>query len=366
MKSQIFCEHHLIDNLDKTGLFQQDDVPKVLFYDDNLQETQIKTLTQKIRPSLTIPIESCEDNKSADMLIRLQEILLTHKMAKNTIFIAAGGGTVTDLIGFLAATYFCGVTLMLIPTTLLCMVDACVGGKTAVNLLHFKNRIGTLYPAHHIFIDPQFLSTLPDIQMICGMAEVIKYGLIFDHTFYDYLKKSSNSFEKKDPHFLKDIISTSLQIKTDIVTQDPWDLSLRRILNFGHTIGHAIETDSQYAISHGLAIAAGMCIEAHISFARGFLSYDALEGIFALFVTYRFPFASLQSMTVDRLYPLILLDKKNSGKHPRSVILSSIGSTLSFDGNYVDEISLIEITNAINWFTMQVGNVYEKSCCDPF
>jgi 3-dehydroquinate synthase len=364
MKSHIFCDHHLIDNIDKIAPFQQEDVLKVLFYDDNIDQTHIQTLTQKIRPCLAIPIDCCEENKSAEMLIKLQEILIGHKISKNTIFIAVGGGTITDLIGFLAASYFCGVALIFIPTTLLCMVDACLGGKTAINTLHLKNRIGTIYPANYILIDPQFLTTLPDIQMICGMAEVIKYGIIFDHSFYEYLKMNNHNFEKKDPYFLKEIIDTSLQIKAAIVSQDPWDLSLRRTLNFGHTIGHAIESDSQYAISHGLAIAAGMCIESHISFARGFLPYDSLASIFALFVKYQFPFSELSNINIDRLYPFMLLDKKSSNKQPRCVILSSIGSTLSFDGNYVDEISLLEMTNAINWFTMQVGNIYEKSLCD--
>jgi 3-dehydroquinate synthase len=220
-----------------------------------------------------------------------------------------------------------GTGLVLVPTTLLCMVDACIGGKTAVNVGQVKNLIGTFYPASAVIIDPSFLTSLSKRQLQSGMAEVIKYGLVRDAELFHRLENGSMRCKNKEMVFFEDLIIRCIRCKLEVVQNDLYDTGIRQTLNFGHTIGHAIETMTNFELTHGQAIAIGMCIEAHMSFQKGLLGYNDIMAIYAMFSRYEFPLHHCHGMDVCRIFSLMESDKKSTRSSVRIVCLSSIGST---------------------------------------
>lgn len=243
-----------------------------------------------------------ERHKTRETKQRLEDELLGAGFNRETTIVALGGGVVTDLAGFLAATFCRGVDLILVPTTLLAMVDASIGGKTAVNTPYAKNSIGAFYEPVETIIDLNFLKTLPEKEFFNGHVEVWKAGLIADPDFFD-------CWESK-------MIERAREIKTQIVQADPKDRSVRRMLNLGHTLGHAFETVSHYSMSHGEAVAAGIVLEARMSVEMGFLSSEELAKIEA-----RFPKPNI-SLNPDAILQALHFDKK--GKY-RFILLKAIG-----------------------------------------
>jgi 3-dehydroquinate synthase len=260
------------------------------------------------------------------------------KLGRDTLLIAIGGGVVTDLGGFLAATYNRGIPLILIPTTLLGMVDAAIGGKTGVNTHFGKNLIGAYYPPQDIFIDPSLLSTLPEKEWINGASEIIKYALIHSPALFQQLANNMDKWDARDPIYLQGLINASIAIKQEVIEADFQESGYRRILNFGHTIAHAIETLEDYRISHGEAVALGMLIEGYLSYRLGLLSQDEFEEINALLRLFRFPLHLPPSITLEKLLQAMATDKKAKGAHPRFVLLNGIGSVAPFDGTYCSEV----------------------------
>ncbi|MEX1013301.1 MAG: 3-dehydroquinate synthase [Waddliaceae bacterium] len=246
---------------------------------------------------------------------KLEDLLLSARYGRDTTLVALGGGVVTDLVGFLASTYCRGVPFILIPTTLLAMVDACIGGKTGVNTEHGKNMIGVFSEPEAILIDPNFLSTLPEIEMRNGYAEMIKHACIADASYFQCLHV------KQEPDIRKNI-----EIKQSIVTQDRNEKGIRSILNFGHTIGHAIEKIFNFSISHGEAVAYGMIVESRLSYLEGHLSEKECTQIISLILSY-FPNITF-SLDFDLVLKAMEMDKKALGNIPRFVMLSKIGSAL--------------------------------------
>lgn len=205
-----------------------------------------------------------EASKTREMKERIEDWMISLGCSRGTRIVAVGGGVVLDLAGFVAATYARGIEWTAVPTTLLAMVDASIGGKVGVNALGLKNMIGAFHLPASVEIDLRFLETLPKEEMQNGLAEILKYGFIADPSL---LKEEG--LEKR--------IGRSREIKEEIVAKDLYDRGVRASLNFGHTVGHAIETLSEYAISHGLAVAKGMALEATISHLAGYLSRDETE-----------------------------------------------------------------------------------------
>ncbi len=225
-----------------------------------------------------------EKYKNLRTVEKLYKEFLKKKVDRRTPVLALGGGVVGDVVGFAAATFLRGVPFVQIPTTLLAQVDSSVGGKTGVDLAEGKNLVGAFYQPHLVFIDVSVLKTLPSREWLCGSAEVIKYGAILDSHFFTFLEKNLNSFLKRDLKTVQKIVQRCVEIKADVVKKDEKETSgLRALLNFGHTLGHAIETLSGYSkFSHGEAIAIGMAFAADLSFQKGFLSALELEKIRAL------------------------------------------------------------------------------------
>ncbi|MFD2966441.1 3-dehydroquinate synthase [Sphingobacterium bambusae] len=285
-----------------------------------------------------IEVDPGEENKNIDFCIGVWKTMLDFGADRKALMINLGGGVVTDMGGFAASTYKRGIDFIQIPTTLLSQVDASVGGKTGIDLDNLKNIIGTFTQPRAVFISAQFLKTLDERQMRSGFAEVIKHGLIFDEALFEQTKATDLA---NDP--LDDIVFRSVSIKNEVITQDPTEMGLRKILNFGHTIGHAVEGYSmlhdENPLLHGEAIAIGMICEAYLSTKLNGLSQDALMDIVksfdAIFTRY-----TMQSDWYAELISLMRNDKKNEGKQIGFALLASIGKC---DYNiYVDEDAIIE------------------------
>ena len=257
-----------------------------------------------------------EDHKTIDICTGVWEAMSEYYADRKSLIINLGGGVVTDLGGFVASTYMRGIDYINVPTSLLAMVDASVGGKTGVDLGNLKNQIGVISEGSMVLIDTSFLETLPSNQMVSGYAEMLKHGLIYDKSYWNTLI----NFENLDGSALNEMIYDSVVIKNKIVTEDPTEQGLRKILNFGHTLGHAIES---YFL-HGEAIAIGMLLEAYISTKTAGLSNNEFkeieEGILKTFSKVEIS-ESDQKIIID----LLQYDKKNSHGKVKFVLLEAIG-----------------------------------------
>ncbi|NDH09402.1 MAG: 3-dehydroquinate synthase [Gammaproteobacteria bacterium] len=214
--------------------------------------------------SLHLSIPAGEQSKTRAVKESLEDQMLAHACHKQTQIFALGGGVITDLAGFLAATYYRGVDFISIPTSLLAMVDSSIGGKTAVNTPWGKNLIGQFYFPKNVWIDLAFLKTLPSEEFSNGMAEVIKHAALFDSDYWEFLTSEFENILNMSLDALMTMIKRSIELKHEIVTRDPFEKKERALLNFGHTIAHGIESASDYTIKHGEAVAYGMILEAYI------------------------------------------------------------------------------------------------------
>ncbi len=282
---------------------------KVAIISDHNVEKLHGSQVQKLFPDSTLfsfpPGEIYKTRKTKE---RLEDHLLAKGFSRDTLIVALGGGVVTDLVGFLASTFCRGVPLILMPTTVLGMVDAAIGGKNGVNTDRGKNMIGTIYAPQAIFWNFDFLKTLPEKEIWNGKVEMIKHGLIADADFFRALPMMG----------LREAIIHAAEIKRRIVASDPFDKNLRLSLNFGHTIGHAIETLSDYRISHGEAVALGIAAESQISHELGILDGASLAAIEACFPG-EIPFSA------EEIIPILSVDKKARGGVPYFVLLETIG-----------------------------------------
>lgn len=287
-----------------------------------------------------------EKNKSRAVKEQIENQLFEKGLGRDTCLIALGGGVTTDLAGYVAATYARGIPLVMIPTTLLGMIDASIGGKTGVNVPYGKNLIGAIYQPRKILIDPSLLSTLPLKELKNGVVEMIKHGLIADKKLFDELERDFREILtlKID---MKEIIITNCRIKTAIVEQDEREGGKRNLLNLGHTLGHAIERLTDYTIPHGEAVAMGILAEAHIAVELGIFSQASWERIKSVFVLYELPLKLKQSFSFDEWMEAMKLDKKSLEGDPRFVILKEIGIPESFEGKYCSSVNKNLIKNAL-------------------
>ena len=266
-----------------------------------------------------------EDHKTIDICMGVWEALSEYNADRKSLLINLGGGVVTDLGGFIASTYMRGIAYVNIPTSLLAMVDASVGGKTGVDLGALKNQVGVINEGVMVGVDTSFLSTLPQNEMVSGFAEMLKHGLIYDKNYWHTL----THLENLDISDLDQLIYDSVIIKNKVVTEDPREQGLRKILNFGHTLGHAIESyflenADKTPLLHGEAIAIGMILEAFISTKICHLSEEELkvikDGILKSFST-----VAINKDEQDIIINLLKHDKKNSHGVVKFVLLEAIG-----------------------------------------
>ncbi|HMA68300.1 MAG TPA: 3-dehydroquinate synthase [Candidatus Mcinerneyibacterium sp.] len=282
-------------------------------------------------------LEVNEKLKNIENYIFLLKKLIKMRVDRNSYILSIGGGVLSDLVGFVASTYMRGVKFSFIPTTLLSQVDASIGGKNGININGFKNLAGTFNCPEYIFVDLSFLNTLDIKNFRSGIAEIIKYGIINDIKFFEYLYENSDEILKKSEENIEYIIYKSIQIKNSVVKKDKKEKNLRKILNFGHTIGHAIELEKK--LPHGFSVSIGMVYAAKISQFLDFTCKKTVERIVSLLEKYGLP----TEVDIDNGVMLenILKDKKKNGDYIDFIFIDKIGSPV------IKEIKIKELSEII-------------------
>jgi 3-dehydroquinate synthase len=278
-----------------------------------------------------------EEFKSLQSAEKLYTIALEGGLERGSAVVALGGGVIGDLAGFVAATYMRGVPYIQVPTTLLAQVDSSVGGKVAVNHPLGKNMIGCFYQPRLTFTDVRVLHTLAAREVYAGLAEVIKYGVIRDPSFFCFLEEQIENILALDEDAVIEVIKRSCAIKAEIVEKDEREEGLRAILNFGHTVGHALEAITGYRVyRHGEAVAMGMVVAAAISVGRGLMQDDEQERLVKLLIKAGLPVVF--PFTAEEIIPLLLRDKKASEGKPRFVLPLSLGKAELFSDVETEEV----------------------------
>lgn len=282
-----------------------------------------------------------EKYKTLDSMNEIITNLLSHRFSRNSCIVALGGGVIGDIAGFASACYQRGTDFLQLPTTLLAQVDSSVGGKTAVNHRLGKNMIGAFHQPVAVITDTNVLDTLDDRQLRAGLAEVIKYGLIRDRSFFEWLEKNIGNLLGRQDKALVYAIEKSCRNKADIVAQDEIESGIRALLNLGHTFGHAIETGLEYRDwLHGEAIATGMLMAADLSQRQSWLSYEDVKRIKAILLKTGLPVTPPESITAINMRELMAVDKKAKDGEIFLVLLKLIGNaqvTDQFDNKLLKE-----------------------------
>jgi 3-dehydroquinate synthase len=263
-----------------------------------------------------------ESSKSLGEAERIFDFLSEHSFNRNDGIIALGGGVVGDLSGFVASTYLRGIPWIQVPTTLLAQVDSSVGGKVAINSKHGKNLIGSFYQPNAVYVDISFLNTLDISEVKSGLGEVIKYACIYDQELFEFLEQST--LETMDWHH---IVNVCINIKKYFVENDEREENLRKHLNFGHTLGHGLERYEQYqGMSHGEGVVKGIMFSSWLSHDLGFLSVESYMRILAIVRYFNYGFLE-KNYNLEKLFPMILKDKKSKGDHMEMILLKEIGES---------------------------------------
>ncbi|NBX85407.1 MAG: 3-dehydroquinate synthase [Gammaproteobacteria bacterium] len=318
-----------------------------------IMDSEVSALYQeKIRLSfesspLILTFPAGERHKTRETKQMLEDAMLAAGYRRDTQLIAVGGGVACDLVGFLASTFCRGISVVYVPTTLMAMVDASIGGKTGVNTPSGKNLIGSFSFPQSVWISADFLQTLSQEEFLSGMAEVIKHAILTNTSSCAWLLQNQALIIKQDLPTLICMIEKSIHFKNQIVQQDPLESGIRQILNFGHTLGHAIEVYEHYHWLHGYAVALGMVIEANISMLLGHLAQHEVDMIIVLLKSFGlFPWSSVLDDVVA-LEPLLKMDKKNKNHNIHVVLLDAIGKIHHERGNYSFSVDFDTILKAI-------------------
>ncbi len=288
---------------------------------------------------LTVP--EGEQYKTLDSAGKLYQELTECFAERSTPILALGGGVIGDLAGFVASSYMRGVPLVHVPTTLLAQVDSSIGGKVAIDHGKLKNKIGTFYQPNIVIADTATLKTLPQKEFANGMAEVIKMAVIGDAAFFAFIKQNLDKINSRDEETVEEMVFRAAAIKSSIVMQDERDNGLRNILNFGHTIGHAVESISKFKIAHGQAVAIGMIVEAKIAASMGIFEKYELDALETLLADTGLP-AEIPDINTDKILQAVKHDKKNIAGKIRFALPHNIG-----DFYITDQVDTSTIRNAI-------------------
>lgn len=272
-----------------------------------------------------------EESKNLEQFSQLQRIIAQKKFDRKDGIIALGGGVTGDLAGYVAACYMRGIPFIQIPTTLLSQVDSSVGGKTGVDIPEGKNLVGAFYQPKAVFIDPDVLQSLDREEIRGGFAEVIKYGIIWDDYFFKYLENTREKLLNLDGRCIEDVISRCCKIKAEVVAADEKESDLRRILNYGHTIGHAVEAVSQFTIIHGKAVSIGMAAVNTIAVSKGLLSQVESDRIKKVLVDFGLPTDIPEEYDRAAIQRYILTDKKVVSGKVSYILPQSIGKVVITD-----------------------------------
>ena len=317
-----------------------------ILVDENTHEYCLPVLLGNMETDLgfeILEIEAGEEMKNIQTANQLWEILTEMQADRKALVINLGGGVITDMGGFVASTYKRGIQFINIPTTFLSMCDASIGGKTGIDLMHYKNMVGTFAFPEQIFIYPKFLETLPFKELRSGFAEMLKHGLIADKAHWNQLIQ----INKLDVEAVSPYIQNSMDIKQDVVEKDFHESNIRKTLNFGHTIGHAVESlclQQGNPILHGEAVAMGMISEAHLAFLENLISEEDSTMIIENIQRY-YPYLDISDFKDEDITALLLNDKKNVDSKINFSLLTGIGSC-----NYDHQCSQKNILKAIHFY----------------
>ncbi len=293
----------------------------VIITDENL----FNLYANKLDGFFIIKIESGESVKNRETIEKITDVILDFDLDKSGWVIGLGGGVVTDIAGFVAAVYKRGCNLALVPTSLLAMVDAALGGKNGVDVGIYKNMVGTIYQPQYIFFDYNFLITLPFLEWTNGFAEIIKHACIADENMFAFLESQNIFSIQKEKSTVAALVERNVHLKMMIATQDEFDMHDRQLLNFGHTLGHAIE--NLYQISHGQAISIGMVADCALSEKISGFNFEDSARVAKLLAQYELPVDI--NADYDNIFEIIKKDKKRRNNEINYVFLEKIGSPVS-------------------------------------
>jgi 3-dehydroquinate synthase len=330
--------------LDTAGAIVQNTAPAhryAIVTDTNVSPLYAARLAAQFHENsvLTLTIPAGEAHKTRDTWSTLTDQLLANNFGRDSTVIALGGGVVGDLAGFVAATFMRGVSFVQIPTTLLAMIDASIGGKTGVDTPAGKNLVGAFHPPQAVLIDPVVLETLDLAHLRTGLAEAVKHGVIADETYFQFLQDAGDRLLRldptdRDPEFTFRLIERSVQIKADVVGHDEHEHGVRKILNFGHTIGHAIELLSGFALAHGDAVAIGMALETAAAERAGVADAGTTERIVATLTRIGLPYVRPAGPTADQIIDVMRGDKKSRAGSIEYAVPTRIGVMAGVDTQY--------------------------------
>lgn len=291
-----------------------------------------------------------ESNKTLSNIEGLYEFLIQHHFDRSDALIALGGGVTGDMTGFAAATYLRGIRFVQIPTTLLSMVDSSIGGKTGVDFKGYKNMIGAFYQPSLVYVNSNVLSTLEKRQFASGMGEIIKHSLIKDASYYSWLKHHVKEILSLHPDTVTEMIYRSQLIKKEVVEHDPKEKGERALLNFGHTIGHAIEKALNFRLLHGECVSLGMVASAYLSKQRGFICDTDLTCMEELLSLYELP-TRCDGLPVDEIIDNCFHDKKKDGNNIRFILLKQVGEAF-----ITTDVSQKEMEQAVKYLMKGTEN----------
>ena len=301
-----------------------------------------------------------EASKNMDTVQKLYLSLIENHFDRGDLLIALGGGVVGDLTGFAAATYLRGIGFLQIPTTLLAQVDSSIGGKTGVDFQQYKNMVGAFHMPRMVYMNTATLNTLPAEQFSSGMAEIIKHGLIRDEAYYRWISDHREGICGLDPELLEEMIYRSCQIKGSVVEEDPKEKGVRAHLNFGHTVGHAVEKLSDFRLSHGYSVALGMKAAAYLSKKLGYLSGEDISEMLSVFASFGLPVSLPLEEDSREILQATKSDKKMAGKQIKFIILTAVG-TAQIYREFTDE----DLLEAIDYMKSDIpetaGSVAKKT-----
>lgn len=300
-------------------------------------ETVIRQLEPVCKEVHLFVFEAGEKNKNLDTVRKLYEFLIQNHYDRNDMLVALGGGVVGDLCGFTAATYLRGIRFIQVPTTLLSQVDSSIGGKTGVDFDAYKNMVGAFHMPQLVYTAAASLLTLTEEQFACGMGEVIKHGLIMDAGYYEWLQEHREEILARDLSICEQMILISCRIKRDVVEQDPTEQGIRGILNFGHTLGHAIEKLMDFKLLHGQCVALGSIAAAYLSAGRGEITVDEAVQIRNVFEEFGLPVSIKDfGLAKEAVIAATKNDKKMDSGKIKFILLHRIGEAF-IDRTVTDE-----------------------------
>ena len=299
----ILLDRSLFDNVNKENL--------VLITNKKIEKLHISKIKNTLLKKNKIIISDGEKYKNQDSITKIYNYLLKNKYSRDSCIVAFGGGVIGDMAGFAAATYQRGINFIQVPTTLLSMVDSSVGGKTGINHSLGKNMIGSFHQPIAVIIDTEILKTLSKRQFNAGMSEVIKYGIIKDKKFFNWIAKNTDKIKAQDPDSIIKIVKRSCEIKAEIVALDEKEKNIRALLNLGHTFGHAIENYLGYGKwLHGEAVACGFLIACSVAIQKNTMDISEYNKIKSLLKAFSLPTKLPKNINIERLFEIMSLDKK--------------------------------------------------------